>query len=182
MPSRFILQQATRCVQQGGIIAYPTESVYGLGCDPLNINAVEKLLHIKNRSIEKGLILLSDNLEKLLPFIDATDAQCQQLTQSQNITWLIKTRKQTPCWLTGQHKKIAVRITQHPIARALCKHLEQPIISSSANPTTKNAAKTRLQVQQYFQQQIDFVVPGSVGALNKPTQIIDMDSQRILRA
>lgn len=181
MPSRFILQQAAECFKQGGIIAYPTEAVYGLGCDPLNSAAVEQLLHLKNRPLKKGLILLSDNINKLLPFIDISASQCDQITQSISTTWLVKASSLTPAWIKGQHKKVAVRVSQHPVVKAFCKQLDRPIISTSANPSSRPAAKTMLQLQQYFHHQVDFIVPGNVGSLNKPTQIIDLDSQKILR-
>ncbi|MFT4725078.1 MAG: L-threonylcarbamoyladenylate synthase, partial [Colwellia sp.] len=65
-----MMTSAEEAYSQGGIIAYPTEAVFGLGCDPDNLLAIEKLLSIKNRSPEKGLILLAANYSQLLPYID----------------------------------------------------------------------------------------------------------------
>lgn len=181
MNRRFILKQAARYYQHGGLIAYPTESVYGLGCDPLNPHAVEYLLQLKNRPVEKGLILLSDSIQKLLPFIDISAQQQAIINQPQAITWLVKPSPLTPLWVKGQYPKVAVRITHHPVARQLCAALTAPIISTSANPAQRPPARNSLQLRQYFKQDIDCIVAGKTGGLKRPTQIIDIDSRQIYR-
>lgn len=135
MISRFILRQAASCCHTGGVIAYPTESVYGLGCDPLNPVAVAKILQLKQRQPEKGLILIAGSLQQLLPFIDISSQQQKHLHSSddQPITWLVKPSPLAPSWVTGQHPKIAVRITQHPIARDLCLATGYPLVSIFSN-------------------------------------------------
>ncbi len=181
MPSRFILQQAAKCFTQGGILAYPTEAVYGLGCDPLNLTAVMQLLQLKNRPMNKGLILLSDNINTLLPFIKVSHQQAQQISQSIATTWLVNASHLTPAWVKGQHPKVAVRVSHHLGVKKLCKQFNTPIISTSANPANRPAAKTMLQLQKYFHQQIDFIVPGNLGSQKRPSRIIDIDSQQVLR-
>ena len=182
MIPHFLLQQAARVCHQGGVIAYPTESVFGLGCDPLDGDAVFKILQLKKRAVEKGLILIASDIEQLLPYIHINQQQIDKiLSTSQATTWLVNKSKLTPFWVSGKHPKVAVRITQHPIARALCQHTGYPLVSTSANPSTLPAAKTRLMVRHYFSEQIDFLVPGDVGKLRKPTEIRDLDSDRILR-
>ncbi len=183
MISRFILRQAASCCHTGGVIAYPTESVYGLGCDPLNSVAVAKILQLKQRQPEKGLILIAGSLEQLLPFIDISSQQQDQLHSSddQAITWLVKPSALAPLWITGQHSKIAVRITQHPIARDLCLTTGYPLVSTSANPAGLEPARTSLAVKHYFDDDIDFLLHGAVGQLKRPTEIRDLETQQVIR-
>lgn len=184
MISRFILRQAASCCHTGGVIAYPTESVYGLGCDPLDPVAVAKILQLKQRPAEKGLILIASSLEQLLPFIDITSQQQEQLSSSSQqtaITWLVKPSALAPAWVTGQHPKIAVRITQHPIAQALCQATGYPLVSTSANPAGHDPARTSLAVKHYFENDIDFLLHGEVGKLKRPTEIRDLETQQVIR-
>lgn len=183
MSVRFTLKQAASVCHQGGIIAYPTESVYGLGCDPLNHQAVDYLLKLKQRSVDKGLILIGSCLPQLLPFIDITQQQIDIIQQArQPITWLVKKSPLTPSWVSGKHHKQAIRISHHPIASALCDRIGHAIISTSANPGGKPPAKSRLMVQHYFGDRIDFVVPGDLGGLQKPTEIRDLETGAVIRA
>ena len=183
MTSAFILKQAASVCHQGGVFAYPTESVYGLGCDPLDHQAVQYLLTLKNRPVEKGLILIAAQLQQLMPFVDISQQQLDLIVQtSQATTWLVKKSALTPSWISGQHDKLAIRLSRHPIARDLCNSIGHAIVSTSANPAGKPPAKTQLMVRHYFGDDIDFIVPGDVGSLGKPTEIRDMDSGDIIRA
>ena len=184
MTSQFSFKLACRHIHAGGIIAYPTESVIGLGCDPLNENAVNKLLKIKNRSVDKGLILIASSAEQLLPFVKITQQQLEKLTGFQNkpITWLVQASDFAPFWITGYHQKIAVRITRHPIAEQLCEMTGHPLVSTSANVSGHKAAKTLLQTKQYFSDLVDFYLPGNIGVHDKPSEIRDLDSDAIIRA
>jgi len=181
--ARFILKQAASVCHQGGVIAYPTESVYGLGCDPLDQLAVQHLLALKNRSVDKGLILIGSQLQQLIPFIQISPQQGERIQQaSQPVTWLVNKSALTPAWISGKHDKLAIRISRHPIASALCDSIGHAIVSTSANPAGKPPAKTRLMVQHYFGDDIDFIVPGNVGTLKKPTEIRDLETGEIIRS
>ena len=184
MTSRFSLALASRHIHAGGIIAYPTESVIGLGCDPLNENAVNKILSLKNRSVDKGLILISGHLEQLLPFINITEKQFEKLnkTRSKPLTWLVEASPLTPLWITGRHQKVAIRITEHQLARQLCQVTGYPLVSTSANASGHQPAKTLLRTRQYFSDHIDFYLPGNIDGFNKPSEIRDLDSDLIIRA
>lgn len=181
----FNLRQIVRSIRQGGIVAYPTEGVYGLGCDPLNADSVFRLLAIKNRSQSKGLILLASHLEQLRPYLATLNEQQQQkLSESWPgaSTWVIPANPATPRWITGQHRGIAVRVTAHPVAKAICERLQHPIISTSANITGHPAARNSLRVRQYFPVGIDYCVSGSNSLRNTPTPITDLVSGQSLRA
>lgn len=185
--TRWQLQQAARVIRQGGIIAYPTEAVYGLGCDPFNADAVLRLLALKGRSIDKGLILIASDISQLAPVmapLTADQQQCLDDTWPGPITWLIPARSETPVWLRGVHETIAVRVTNHPIAAALCRAAGHALVSTSANPEGRRPATNPLQVLRYFGRpgdQIEHIVVGSTGNQSRPTTIRDLTSGHIIR-
>lgn len=183
MSSGFGLRYAAQVCRSGGIIAYPTESVYGLGCDPLNESGVHHILELKQRRVEKGLILLADSLHKLLPYMDISPRQQQQLLvqQEKPTTWLVAASELVPAWIRGAHAKVAVRITHHRVAAELCSLLPYPIVSTSANPAGKPPARTALRVRQYFPGQIDAIISASVDLRSKPSVIQDLDSGAVIR-
>ena len=110
------LNFAADCIFQGGIIAYPTEAVYGLGCDPLDQQAVLRLLALKQRPIAKGLILVASQMQQIEPFIQVdSNTLCKiKKTWPGPVTWVIPAQSWVPEWLTGKHQSIAVRISAHP--------------------------------------------------------------------
>lgn len=171
-------------MQNGGIIAYPTEAVYGLGCNPYDPHAVARLLEIKQRPIEKGLILVAADFSQIEPLIEPlTPKQKQKLesTWPGHVTWLIKSRPEVPKWLTGSHHKIALRISNHPLVRELCAILGHPLVSTSANPSKKNPAKSALQVRRFFAGHLDYILSGALGKEKNPSLIRDFDSDVVVR-
>jgi L-threonylcarbamoyladenylate synthase len=181
---RWQLKRAAQAVHDGGVIAYPTEAVYGLGCDPLNSQAVLRLLALKQRPMEKGLILIAADQTQLAPYLAPLDNEQQtklDATWPGPVTWLIPARAETPLWLRGLHDTIAVRVTAHPLAAALCRELGHALVSTSANPAGKTSARSALKVRQYFGNQLDFVLHGPLGNQITPTEICDLDTGRIIR-
>ena len=185
--TRWQLRQAVRVIRQGGIIAYPTEGVYGLGCDPFNPDAVLRLLALKCRPVEKGLILIASDISQLDPFMAQMSAKQKRELEASwpgPVTWLVPARHETPGWLTGSHETIAVRVTNHPIAAALCQEIGHALVSTSANPASRPPATTPLQVRRYFsdrQGQINRIIVGPLGNLDKPTTIRDLKTGKIIR-
>lgn len=180
---RWPLRQAAACLHAGGVIAYPTEAVYGLGCDPLNLEAVLRLLSIKRRDPSKGLILVADDIKRLLPFITITAAQRKTLMQSWPgpNTWLVPVQDWVPEWLTGQHDTLAVRVTAHPLVTALCREAEMPLVSTSANLAGHPPARNALQVRKALTGQVDFLLNGRTSGQQRPTIIRDLKTGRIIR-
>ena len=171
-------------VHGGGIIAYPTEAVYGLGCDPLDAQAVFRLLAIKQRPLESGLILISSDMSQLHPYIRPLEpATLRRITATWPgpVTWLVPARAETPVWLRGRHDSIAVRITAHPLAAALCNALGQALVSTSANRHGRPPARTALQVRRRLGDAIDLVIPGATGSQSRPTEIRDARTGRVIR-
>lgn len=183
MISPFQIKLAARLVNQGGIIAYPTESVYGLGCDPLDEVAVNDLCRIKQRPLDKGLILITDELEKLAPLVSLNEAEKKRILEHQEIvTWLVNKSAATPPWISGRHPKIAIRISRHPLALALCRELPMPLVSTSANVSQRPPIKNCVQVHQQFGHVLDKILCGLCGPLERPTPIIDIHSGKVLRS
>lgn len=169
---------AEEVYRQGGIIAYPTEAVFGLGCDPDNQQAIEKLLTIKDRPVEKGLILLAANYTQLLPYID--DSQISQEQHSlvlsrwpDGITQLMPKNKNTSTLLSGKFPMIAVRITSQADVVALCNAVDKPIVSTSANLSGEQPAKTWQAVEKALSDKVDFIIKGKTLGYDKPSKIID---------
>ncbi|MBS1236334.1 MAG: SUA5/yciO/yrdC domain protein [Proteobacteria bacterium] len=182
---RWQLVQAARHVNAGGVIAYPTEAVYGLGCDPRDGAAVLRLLKLKQRPIAKGLILIAARFEDLQPYIAKLPAETlSKLRKSWPgpVTWLLPARPEVPYWLKGSHATLAVRITAHPLAAALCRACGGVLVSTSANISKRPPARSALAVRRCFGADIDYVLNGALGGLDKPTRIIDAQSGRVVRA
>jgi L-threonylcarbamoyladenylate synthase len=180
---RFRLRRAVRVMRAGGVVAYPTEAVYGLGCDPLNHDAVMRLLTIKRRPPEKGLILIASRFDQLTPFLRATGEEVRQrvdATWPGPVTWLLPASPATPNWLRGMHDSLAVRVTAHPLAAALCEAFGGPIVSTSANASGRPPARTALQAVLRCPG-VDLVLVGATGGLRRPTPIRDALSGKLLR-
>ncbi|MBT8767355.1 L-threonylcarbamoyladenylate synthase [Metapseudomonas boanensis] len=184
MVSNWRVQQVARVVREGGVIAYPTEAVWGLGCDPWNEDAVYRLLALKERPVEKGLILVADNVRQfdfLLEDLPETWLDRLASTWPGPNTWLVPHQNLLPEWITGQHDSVALRVSGHPVVRDLCA-LTGPLVSTSANPAGRPAAYSRLRVQQYFGDQLDAVLGGALGGRRNPSTIRDLVSGKVIRA
>ena len=179
------IDTAVADLKQGRIIGYPTESVYGLGCDPLNQMAVEKLLKIKQRDINKGLILVASDFSQLSDYLgDLSKVDLPMILASwskRSITWLLPTADHTPVYLKGQYSTLAVRVSNHPIIQQLCTTFEGAIISTSANYAGYSPATSAIDVLSLFEQRISGVVKGELGNESKPSQIRDALTGYILR-
>ncbi len=173
--------RAIAVLRRGGVIAYPTEAVYGLGCLPRNARAVQRLLRIKGRPRHKGLILIAANTAQLKPYV-ATLTEQVLATWPGPYTWLLPARPRTPRWLRGHHDSIAVRVTAHPLARSLCLRAGSALVSTSANRAHRKPARSYRAVAQSLGKDVDFIVRGRVGRARKPTQIADARSGRVVRA
>lgn len=180
------LHQAIRVLRNGGIIAYPTEAVWGLGCDPFNPEAVERLLRIKRRPEYKGLILAAADEEQVSPLLSPlSQEQREQLsaTWPGPNTWLLPDpRHLVPRWIKGKHPGVAVRVSAHPVVHALCRAFGAPLVSTSANVSSAPSAKNKMKVRAYFGSRVDFIVDGTLGGLDKPTVIRDISDKKIIRA
>ncbi|MGI1679430.1 MAG: Sua5/YciO/YrdC/YwlC family protein [Cellvibrionaceae bacterium] len=180
------VQQAASTMIAGGIIAYPTESVWGLGCDPNNAHAVQRILDIKKRPVEKGLILVAANIEQFSPYLhDLSSSQLSQLQETWPgaVTWLIPDKHHhVPRYIKGDFQSVALRVSSHPVIQGLCTVFGGPIVSTSANPAGLLPAKNAMGVNRYFHSDIDCIAPGNTLNLPKPTEIRDLLTGAVHRA
>lgn len=178
------LGQARRVLRDGGIIAYPTEGVWGLGCDPWNEGAVERLIALKGRSRAQGIILVAADCEQVEPLVEwPAGERGQELRAGWPgfITWVMRARPQVPAIVTGGRDTLAVRVSPHPLVQALCRSFGGPLVSTSANPHGLAPARTALAVRRYFPSGLDLVVHGRLGGEPGPSPIRDADSGAWLR-
>lgn len=181
---RLALKQAVAALKSGGVIAYPTEAVWGLGCEPMNRHAVRKLLALKQRDWRKGLILIAADFSQLQPYLaEVADADRQKAlsTWPGPHTWLFPAAAAAPDLITGGRDTIAVRVSAHPGVVDLCRAYGGAIVSTSANISRRPPARTGLQVRRVFKHALDAVVAGERGRLASPTPIRDLLSGRTLR-
>lgn len=179
------INQAARVLRSGGVIAYPTESVFGLGCDPFNPSAVRRLLDIKQRPVSKGLILVAADVAQLSSLIKPCNAASEKLMAESwpgPTTLVLPASDLVPKWITGQFDSLALRVSDHPQVRALCKRFGGPIVSTSANFSGQQPAKNVAEVRLKLGHTLEYVLPGEVGGLANPTKIIDAISGQVLRA
>ncbi|MCU7934939.1 MAG: threonylcarbamoyl-AMP synthase [Candidatus Thiodiazotropha sp. (ex Dulcina madagascariensis)] len=168
------LRLAKQVIDAGGLIAYPTEAVYGLGCHPLDGDAVARLLALKHRSVKKGLILIADRIDRLQPYLGKLPAAAMEPVLKSwpgPATWLVPAASGVPGWLTGNRATLAVRVTDHPIAAALCRAVGSPLVSTSANISRHPPARTPLEVRIRCGRGVDLIIHGETGGLARPTPI-----------
>jgi L-threonylcarbamoyladenylate synthase len=169
----------------GKVIAYPTEAVYGLGCDPGNERAVQRILALKNRSPDAGLILIADSFDRLAGYVKPVPEQRMSAARASwpgPVTWLFPRADHVPDYLAGKHPTIALRVTSHPTCRALCSAFGGAIVSTSANPGSGRPAKSPEEVASYFGDSIDGIVAGALGEQKLPSEIRDLATGAVIRA
>lgn len=177
---------AVAALQHDGVIAYATEAVFGLGCDPDSEAAVQRLLAIKQRPVEKGLILIAADLAQLQDYIDLDQLTSEQLARVEAswpgpFTWIMPARPDTPAWLTGQFDTLAVRVTAHPQVQALCRAFGKPLVSTSANLTGEEPARRLADIGKLLASQLAYILPGEVGGQANPSEIKDARTGAVIR-
>lgn len=180
------ITDAVRYLCAGEVIAYATEAVFGLGCDPDNEAAVTRLLAIKQRPREKGLILIAADWEQLRPYVDEARLPEPCLRRVLDswpgpFTWILPARVHTPTWLTGRHDTLAVRVTDHPQVRQLCREFGKPLVSTSANLAGDPPCRTVQEVSAHLGHLLAFILPGEVGGRLNPSLIRDALTGQVIR-
>lgn len=182
--------EAAQCLAQGKVLAYPTEAVWGLGCDPLNETAFLEILRLKQRPIEKGVILLAGQLSQVEHLLKNLTPQMRQQVidswsnlsnQDRATTWLLPADDSIPHWIKGKHTQVAVRVTNHPLCIALCNAFNGFIVSTSANPAGLSPARSIQDVNQYFGSELNYL-NGDLGLSQEPSKIIDAVTGKVIRA
>ncbi len=178
--------KAAEIIRQGGVIAYPTEAVWGLGCDPWNESAVYQVLDIKHRPVEKGVILIGSDETQFAPLLDPLsleDRQTLLTTWPGPYTWLLPDPDNwVPKWVKGQFDTVAVRISAHPVVQEICKAVGHPIVSTSANRAGDPPMVDAVAVEHAFPGQLGLIVRGDTGEQNTPSEIRDLRTGQLIRA
>ena len=178
------LEIAASALRAGGVIAYPTEAVYGLGCDPGNQSACESILALKQRDRGMGMILIAsriDQFEFLLSGLDGQQRATLEAGWPGPVTWLVPDSGRAPEWVTGGRDTLALRVTDHPVAAALCDAFGGPLTSTSANPHGQPPAKSADQVNRYFTEGLAAIVDAPLGKQARPTGIRNLLTGDIIR-
>ncbi len=171
-------------IRAGGVVAYPTEAVFGFGCDPLDRDAVMRVLALKERSVFEGLLLIAADVDQLTPFVEPfTESIADRVlpTWPGPHTWLVPAAEDLPVWIRGRHTRVGVRVTAHPVAAALCRQAGTALVSTSANRHGEPPLRTAEEVRTRFGEGIDLVVDGACGGLERPTPIRDAVTGEVVR-
>ena len=178
------IAKAVRILRNGGVIAYPTEAVFGLGCMPDDASAVARLLEIKQRSWRKGLLLIAADIEQVEAWAFLPDGELGRTVAESwpgPVTWALPARERVPPWISGGRGTVAMRVTDHPVARALCRRAGTPLVSTSANIGGRPPIRRLLVLRRQLGRAVDYIVPGALGDRQRPSLIRDAESGRILR-
>ena len=171
-------------VARGAVFGYPTDTIWGFGCHPLIGASVARILQIKNRSPEQGLILLSSRLEYCRAYVALDDKSLQQIAEpcARPTTWLVPASEFCPPWIRGRHPSVAIRITDHAFVAFLCDRLQAPLVSTSANRSGRATVRNALQMRQQFGEELDYIVTGFATGGGGASEIKSLASGDILRS
>jgi L-threonylcarbamoyladenylate synthase len=175
---------AASLLRSGGVIAYPTEGVWGIGCDPRQRIAVHRVLRIKQRPVEKGLILIAAEFAQLEPFLlPLPEPRMREIEASWPgpNTWLMPARPAVPDWLRGEHETLAVRVTDHPMAAALCRAAGTALVSTSANLAGEPPARSVEVLEASLGRRVDYILRGALGGREGPSIIRDALTGEVVR-
>lgn len=165
------LRKARRVLAAGGLVAHPTEGVWGLACNPLSPEAVFGLLAVKRRSPAKGLILIAAHPGQLAAYLQGAPPAAAAADWPGPTTWLLAAAADLPWWLSGEHKRIAVRVTAHPLAAALCRAWGGPLVSTSANLAGHPPALFSWQVRRQLGSSVNLILAGDLDCPGRPSAI-----------
>ena len=177
------LESAVKIIRTQGVIAYPTEGVWGLGCDPFSYIAVKKLLGLKKRSAAQGLLLVATHIGQFDPFLEGLERKYYDeldRTWPGPTTYLVPDNGFAPRWVVGEHQTLGLRISDHPVIKALCS-LTGPLVSTSANISGSPPMQSAEEIKEVFCKEIDYVLFGELGKLGRPTEIKNIVTGEILR-
>lgn len=182
--SAAFLRRLSHHLHKGGLVAYPTESCYGIGCLPRHPQALARLVRLKKRPQHKGMIVIGDHIGRLKPLLQAVSAEDEQSLAHiwpARKTFLLPSEPRLPALLRGRgREKLAVRVPDHELARTLCQRLRSPLVSTSCNLSGRRACRRERDVRRQFGRRV-WVVGGRVGSAQTPSQIIDWASRQRLR-
>lgn len=162
----------------GGVVAFPTDTFYGLGADPLQEKAIEKVFWLKKRPGGKPLFVLASNLDQILALTEGVSKEAQMLMNRfwpGPLTLALKARSNLPSLLTGGGETLGVRIPGNPLCRVLLENVG-PLTAPSANPSEEKAPVSADEVERYFGAELDLIIDGGETRGDKSSTLLDMTS------
>lgn len=175
------IARAADILLAGGVITCPTEGVFGLSCMPDDPRAIRRLLAIKDRDPAKGLILIAAGREQLQDWIAISPQDIPEPVENRPVTWIVPAADSVSELVRGEHAGIAVRLTTHPVARALCEAVDSPLISTSANRAGEAPPTSKLALRRELGDRVDYIVPGDCGPAGGPSEIRELASGKKFR-
>ena len=176
------IDRAAETLLRGGIIAYPTDGVFGLGCLPDDADAIRRLLQLKHRDPAKGLILIASNNAQLEGWMTLPPGQLlPDVDSAKPVTWIVPPGNKVIPLLHGDNSEIAVRLTANPIAHSICDAVDAPLVSTSANLSGRPVARNRFVLRRQFLSLVDYLVPGDCGPASGPSEIRHLRTGQVLR-
>tara|TARA_Y100000768_G_scaffold26611_1_gene17921 strand:- start:881 stop:1414 length:534 start_codon:yes stop_codon:yes gene_type:complete len=174
------VSQSSQWLKLGEIIAYPTEGVWGLGCDPCNEIAIKKLLDIKGRSYEKGLILVGSNFEQFTEFSHVNLYKEKLMSKWPGPhTWLVPAKDILSSLIKGENTKVALRLSNHKVVCQICDSFGGAVVSTSANKEGMPTLISTKEIKDVFPEVR--IVEGELGGYNKPSTIQDVETDKVIR-
>ncbi len=177
------LKDAAAHLRDGGVVAYPTEAVWGLGCDPDNTEALERLVTLKARDPAKGLILIASRIEQFAPWLaglDDTHLARLEASWPGPVSWLVPDNGRAHPLVRGEHQSVALRVSDHPLVGALCDAFGGPLVSSSANRASEAPCLGAEEIKKVFDASV-LIVDGPLGGRSRPSEIRDLLTGNVLR-
>lgn len=185
MAGRLAIRRAAALIRAGGVIAYPTEAVWGLGCNPVDADAVHRILAIKQRDADMGFILIAADYDQLRPWLEPVSREIEARMLARwpgPVTWVAPAQAWVPEWVHGGRGTVAVRVTSHRLCADLCRETGFAIVSTSANRSGRPPARTGAQVRRWFDGELDLILDGATGGRDRPSEILDAVSGQRIRA
>lgn len=174
------LIQACEIISKGGVIAFPTESFYGLGVNATNANAVKRLFTIKKREPDLPILILTSSLEELPKYVTSIPQKAREIGEKfwpGGLTMVFKSSRALPILLTAGKEKVGIRISSHPVAFALSRSLNVPITATSANISGSPPCIAAEQVAEYLGHDLDLILDGGITEGRYPSTVLDVTTE-----
>lgn len=186
-PSRILAASArtplAAHLKRGGLVAYPAEACYGIGCLPRHAHALRKLIRLKKRPQNKGMIVIGNSLPQLRPLLQRPSESLAAMLENEwpaPTTFLLPCRRLPPLLRGKGRSKLAVRVPAHEGARQLCAIAGTPLVSTSCNRSGGRPCKSRREAQRLFGRDV-WIIGGRIGRQKTPSRIIDAETGKRLR-
>ncbi|MBL9022409.1 MAG: threonylcarbamoyl-AMP synthase [Myxococcales bacterium] len=170
--------QALAVLERGGLIAYPTDTVYGLGCDLMNKQAIERLYVVKNMQKNKSLAFICHDLSDIAKYavVDNWAYRILKHNLPGPYTFILPATREVPKMVLSKQKTVGIRVPDHPVVTTLARELGRPIISSTAAPPGEDAMIDPSEIDDRFK--LDLVLDGGVCGMT-PTTVVDLSEGQV---